>query len=101
MPAISGSRPAYVYYFMEAMTAAGAEMGLTRVVPGEGPRSARVYPMSERLSSQAAGLRLAGMRLACPQRTSRSALSSRIRPGRQKNRPFDSPMHGARLASPR
>lgn len=28
--AISGSGPAYVYYFMEAMTAAGAEMGLTR-----------------------------------------------------------------------
>ena len=28
--AISGSGPAYVYYFMEAMTAAGADMGLTR-----------------------------------------------------------------------
>ncbi len=28
--AISGSGPAYVYYFMEAMTAAGAQMGLTR-----------------------------------------------------------------------
>ena len=28
--AISGSGPAYVYYFMEAMTAAGAGMGLTR-----------------------------------------------------------------------
>ncbi len=28
--AISGSGPAYVYYFMESMTAAGAEMGLTR-----------------------------------------------------------------------
>ena len=28
--ALSGSGPAYVYYFMEAMTAAGAEMGLTR-----------------------------------------------------------------------
>jgi pyrroline-5-carboxylate reductase len=28
--AISGSGPAYVYYFMEAMTAAGAAMGLTR-----------------------------------------------------------------------
>ena len=28
--AISGSGPAYMFYFMEAMTAAGAEMGLTR-----------------------------------------------------------------------
>ncbi len=28
--ALSGSGPAYVYYFMEAMTAAGADMGLTR-----------------------------------------------------------------------
>ncbi len=28
--AISGSGPAYVFYFMEAMTAAGATMGLTR-----------------------------------------------------------------------
>ena len=28
--AISGSGPAYVYYFMEAMAAAGADMGLTR-----------------------------------------------------------------------
>jgi pyrroline-5-carboxylate reductase len=28
--AISGSGPAYVFYFMEAMTAAGADMGLTR-----------------------------------------------------------------------
>jgi len=28
--ALSGSGPAYVFYFMEAMTAAGAEMGLTR-----------------------------------------------------------------------
>ena len=28
--AISGSGPAYVFYFMEAMTAAGAQMGLTR-----------------------------------------------------------------------
>jgi len=28
--AISGSGPAYVYYFMEAMTAAGSDMGLTR-----------------------------------------------------------------------
>ena len=28
--AISGSGPAYVYYFMEAMTAVGAEMGLSR-----------------------------------------------------------------------
>ena len=28
--ALSGSGPAYMFYFMEAMTAAGAEMGLTR-----------------------------------------------------------------------
>ena len=28
--AISGSGPAYMFYFMEAMTSAGAEMGLTR-----------------------------------------------------------------------
>ena len=28
--AISGSGPAYMFYFMEAMTAAGADMGLTR-----------------------------------------------------------------------
>ena len=28
--ALSGSGPAYVYYFMEAMTAAGAQMGLSR-----------------------------------------------------------------------
>jgi pyrroline-5-carboxylate reductase len=28
--ALSGSGPAYVFYFMEAMTAAGTEMGLTR-----------------------------------------------------------------------
>jgi pyrroline-5-carboxylate reductase len=28
--ALSGSGPAYVYYFMEAMTAAGADMGLSR-----------------------------------------------------------------------
>ncbi len=28
--ALSGSGPAYVFYFMEAMTAAGAEMGLSR-----------------------------------------------------------------------
>lgn len=28
--ALSGSGPAYVFYFMEAMTAAGADMGLTR-----------------------------------------------------------------------
>jgi pyrroline-5-carboxylate reductase len=28
--AISGSGPAYMFYFMEAMTAAGAEMGLTK-----------------------------------------------------------------------
>jgi pyrroline-5-carboxylate reductase len=28
--ALSGSGPAYVFYFMEAMTAAGADMGLSR-----------------------------------------------------------------------
>ena len=74
---------------------AGCGEGLrpTRAEPGEGPRSARVYPMSRRLSGQAAGLRLPGMRLACPQLTSRSAPSSRIRPSRHKNGPFDFPMH--------
>ena len=30
MTALSGSGPAYVFYFMEAMTTAGVEMGLSR-----------------------------------------------------------------------
>ena len=30
MTALSGSGPAYMFYFMEAMTTAGTEMGLTR-----------------------------------------------------------------------
>jgi len=39
---------------------------LTRVAPGEGPRSARVCPMPRRLSGQAAGLRLPSVRFARP-----------------------------------
>jgi pyrroline-5-carboxylate reductase len=33
--ALSGSGPAYVFYFMEAMTAAGADMGLSRAQAGQ------------------------------------------------------------------
>ena len=47
--------------------------------------------MPWQLSGQAAGLRLPSVRLASPQLTSRSAPSSRIRPSRHKNRPFEFP----------
>jgi len=50
----------------EGTPGAGEGLSMAWVEPGEGPRSARVCPMSRQFSGQAAGLRLPSMRFAGP-----------------------------------
>jgi len=50
-----------------------------RVEPGEGPRSARVYPMSRQFSGQAAGLRLFSVRSARPTLSNNSPVYHPVR----------------------
>ena len=53
--------------------------------------------MSRRLSGQAAGLPLPGVRLARPKPLPRSALSGRVRPSGPENMPFENPTSGREI----